>query len=350
MLPRGRRARLALALAAASTLPGPAIAAPTAARVDLPGVQDVLSSVTVDPPVSATDPVSLPGAVGGALSISPFGTLLGSGGGPSLLKVLVPSDPVTGLPSTFTITASDPSAPIRGVSFDFGEAGSHFGESSCRRHDTHRRGTFAVPYTFRRPGLHTIRLEIAAGSCSALARVTDATLSLLVGQGTTRTTARTTTPDSAVATSTCNAADALVTAVTLKAARNATLCLLNAARVADGRRRLRSNRLLRRIATAHSVSMVAQDYFDHTEPPDRTLLARLQAIHWTSDAGENLGTAGAAASPREMMQAWLQSSGHRANILYGAFRYVGVGMVTGSPGSVAGMTVTTDFGGRRPRR
>jgi uncharacterized protein YkwD len=52
-----------------------------------------------------------------------------------------------------------------------------------------------------------------------------------------------------------------------------------------------------------------------------------------------------------MMGAWLQSPGHRSNILDRSYRVVGVGVVVGAPvpkGS-SGATFTTDFGGRPPR-
>ena len=49
-----------------------------------------------------------------------------------------------------------------------------------------------------------------------------------------------------------------------------------------------------------------------------------------------------------MMRAWMASTPHRANILTGRFREVGIGGVPGTPGSgAAGGTYTTVFGVRR---
>jgi uncharacterized protein YkwD len=49
------------------------------------------------------------------------------------------------------------------------------------------------------------------------------------------------------------------------------------------------------------------------------------------------------------MRAWMNSTPHRANILTGSFREVGLGIVPGVPGRslVGGGTYTTDFGLRR---
>lgn len=50
-----------------------------------------------------------------------------------------------------------------------------------------------------------------------------------------------------------------------------------------------------------------------------------------------------------MMRAWMNSPPHRANILTGGFREVGLGDVSGTPGRAraSGGTYTTVFGGRR---
>jgi len=57
---------------------------------------------------------------------------------------------------------------------------------------------------------------------------------------------------------------------------------------------------------------------------------------------------GPGATPRAMMNAWMASTPHRANILAGKFREVGLGVVGGVPGRrrASGATFTTDFGVR----
>jgi uncharacterized protein YkwD len=332
---------LALAIGWACTGPAAAQTLPS-----LPGAQDVLSTATID---ATPPPIGLPGAGGTLPALSPFGTLLGPGAGPELLSLLAPSQPVAGRPATFTVSASDPAGPIRGLSADFGEAQGRFGETACRRSNTRRSATLSVPYSFSRPGLHTIRLEVTAGGCGGRARATIATLSLVVGPAPARSAPRAArTPDSAVAAANCAGADRRPRASTIKAAAHATLCLIDAARVADGRSRLHTSRRLRHLATAHSRNMISHKYFDHTEPPNRTLVARLRSIHWSADAGENLGYAeGVLSTPRSLTAAWLRSSEHRANMLDRSFHYIGIGIVMGTPlvHGRRGATYTTDFGG-----
>jgi uncharacterized protein YkwD len=48
-----------------------------------------------------------------------------------------------------------------------------------------------------------------------------------------------------------------------------------------------------------------------------------------------------------MMQSWMNSAPHRANILTRGFRAVGIGVAAGVPGAASGGgTYTTDFGFR----
>jgi Cysteine-rich secretory protein family len=63
--------------------------------------------------------------------------------------------------------------------------------------------------------------------------------------------------------------------------------------------------------------------------------------------GENLawGT-GALATPGSIMQAWMNSPGHRENVLNPDYREVGVGVVAGNPAAADGLgaTYATEFG------
>jgi uncharacterized protein YkwD len=137
--------------------------------------------------------------------------------------------------------------------------------------------------------------------------------------------------------------------------RAAVLCLHNKVRVAHGLRPLRANRRLARAAAGHSTDMVAAGYFEHTAPSGSTMVARIMhsgyipaGRGWT--AGENLewGT-GNLGTPRGAMNAWMHSPGHRANILHGEFREMGVGITLGTPEDprAAGTTYTVDFGAVR---
>lgn len=326
---------------------------PAAASAQLPSataVQDLLptAAVTQSPAPSPGLPGLSPGT-----ALTSFGTLLGGALGPTLKSVAAPAVVAAGRTVSLRVAVADDQAPLRGLSIDFGEPGGRFAESACRRGGgATGPGTFSVPYTFRTPGLHTIRLEVTSGGCAAAAGATQATLTLDVGPRPQRAAARSTdAADSAVARARCRRADSRASATKLSALRRATLCLLNAARRAQGLSRLRVNRALNRIAVGHSRDMVARGYFDHTEPPDRELYNRLRSIHWASSAGENLGAAGPSVTARQVAAAWLQSPGHRLNILDHAFHLVGIGVVRGAPvpQGASGVTYTTDFGGRAPR-
>ena len=63
---------------------------------------------------------------------------------------------------------------------------------------------------------------------------------------------------------------------------------------------------------------------------------------------ENIGWgSGSFASPKAMVRSWMQSAGHRANILNPAVRDAGVGIAMGSPRGGDGVTYTLDLGRRR---
>ena len=65
---------------------------------------------------------------------------------------------------------------------------------------------------------------------------------------------------------------------------------------------------------------------------------------WT--IGENIGWGGGSlATPRSMVRGWMNSAGHRANILSRGFRMIGIGIANGAPNGGSGATYATDFGG-----
>ncbi len=146
----------------------------------------------------------------------------------------------------------------------------------------------------------------------------------------------------------CAGAGAHPTSARAAAFTGATLCLLNRERAQHGLRPLRSNALLALAAWRHSRDMVRRGYFAHGDLVGR--LARVGYLRgrrsWT--VGENIAWgSGPRATPRSIVSAWMRSAGHRANILNGRFREVGIGIVSGAPvPRVRGAaTYTTDFGG-----
>ena len=151
----------------------------------------------------------------------------------------------------------------------------------------------------------------------------------------------------------CQNADLVPAADNLDAIRSAVLCLHNQIRAEKGLSALRDNAKLRKAAVGHSSAMVSQGYFDHTSPDGDTFVDRVlgagyskRTAGWT--LGENLawGT-GDLSTPKGVMQAWMNSSGHKANILKKAYREVGIGIRIGVPtDDGVGATITADFGVR----
>ena len=133
--------------------------------------------------------------------------------------------------------------------------------------------------------------------------------------------------------------------------RAALLCLHNQIRADRDLPLLRENARLRRAAVSHSEDMVSRGFFDHTTPSGVTMVDRIMASRYASPRvgwafGENLawGTGGLA-TPRAIMKAWMDSPGHRANVVKRAYREIGIGVVTGVPSNRgAGATYTADFG------
>jgi uncharacterized protein YkwD len=152
----------------------------------------------------------------------------------------------------------------------------------------------------------------------------------------------------------CPDADLDATSAHLGRIRSAILCLHNEIRAQHGLKALRQNKRLRKAAVRHSRDMVVHDYFEHTTPTGVTMLDRILKSRYVREdqgwiLGENLawGT-GAYGTPRGAVEAWMESPGHRENILRGAYRDVGIGVVLGVPGAKAvGATYTLDFGVRR---
>jgi uncharacterized protein YkwD len=152
----------------------------------------------------------------------------------------------------------------------------------------------------------------------------------------------------------CPDADLDPDATNLGRIRTAILCLHNQIRAERGLPTLRTNKRLRKAAVGHSRDMVANDYFEHTTPSGATMVDRILRAHYVrADRGWSLGEnlawgTGSYATPRGAVDAWMNSEGHRENILRRAYREVGIGVVIGVPSTDGiGATYTLDFGVRR---
>ncbi len=114
--------------------------------------------------------------------------------------------------------------------------------------------------------------------------------------------------------------------------------LTNEARARAGCAPLRVDDRLRSAAHAHSADMAARGYFGHNSPDGRTPWARIRAAGYDAPAAENI--ARGQQTPQDVTQAWLNSQGHRENMLNCKIKAIGVGVHIGS----GGPWWTQDFG------
>jgi uncharacterized protein YkwD len=155
----------------------------------------------------------------------------------------------------------------------------------------------------------------------------------------------------------CQGADAVPAADNLPAIGQATLCLVNQQRAGQGLPALRVNTRLSTASSSYSQRMVRQAFFDHQAPDGTTLVQRLTSVGYLNGGddwvvGENIGWGqGPLSTPRAMVEAWMNSSGHRRNILSADYAEVGLGLALGTPESATwGATYTTDFGHKPPKK
>jgi uncharacterized protein YkwD len=100
--------------------------------------------------------------------------------------------------------------------------------------------------------------------------------------------------------------------------------------------------------------MVDRGYFDHQRRGGPSLSQRIRRSGYLTRArswslGENIAWGeGSFASSQSIVTAWMESSGHRANILRRRYEHIGIGLAVGTPegGGADAVTVTTDFGAR----
>jgi len=154
----------------------------------------------------------------------------------------------------------------------------------------------------------------------------------------------------------CPAANATPASATKHQILRATLCALNRERVHYGLGKLTLNRKLSRAARRHAHDMARRNYFSHDTLGGGTFVERIRAEGYLKGAntwlvGENLAWGSRGYSkPSAIMRMWMNSPGHRANILNGSFKEIGIGLAYDAPvvdGGRPACTYATDFGLRR---
>lgn len=102
--------------------------------------------------------------------------------------------------------------------------------------------------------------------------------------------------------------------------------LVNEIRVENGLKALTENWELSRVARYKSQDMHDLGYFSHTSPTYGSPFEMMKAFGLTyRSAGENIAMG--YATPQAVVNAWMNSAGHRANILNASYTQIGVGYV-----------------------
>jgi uncharacterized protein YkwD len=143
--------------------------------------------------------------------------------------------------------------------------------------------------------------------------------------------------------------------IRLDAPEKVLLKLHNEARRQRGLESLCLEPALVEAARAHSRDMMERDYFAHTSPDGETLGERLKRFGYTPEGygywkvGGNIAWhSGSEPQPENMFEGWMDSEGHRDNILSEDFRQIGIGTYTGQYKSYEeSIMYTADFGVRR---
>lgn len=109
---------------------------------------------------------------------------------------------------------------------------------------------------------------------------------------------------------------------------------------------LRWHQRLAQAASGHSTDMAAQNYFSHTSADGRTLSERVHATGYTwSILGENI--AAGHADVDGVIDGWMRSDGHCANLMNPAFDEVGLACAPGASGSRYGQYWTQNLAAAR---
>lgn len=148
-------------------------------------------------------------------------------------------------------------------------------------------------------------------------------------------------PSSKVSTAAVASATSAASAASLQAATDSTLAamesrvitLVNAQRAQNGLGALTVNTKLTNMARVKSQDMIDNNYFSHESPTYGSPFEMMQAFGITyRAAGENIAYGQQDADA--VMDAWMNSAGHRANILSADYTQIGVGAARGANGRI----------------
>lgn len=104
--------------------------------------------------------------------------------------------------------------------------------------------------------------------------------------------------------------------------------LINKQRTNNGLQALKMDNEVQRVARIKAQDMVDKNYFSHNSPTYGSPFDMLKSFKISyKTAGENIA---GNSSNSGAVNAWMNSSGHKANILNSSFNYTGIGVVSSS--------------------
>ena len=136
----------------------------------------------------------------------------------------------------------------------------------------------------------------------------------------------------------CIGAAAAPAAARPTTAETSVIRTVNQVRAQHGLRRLAVDYRLERAARRHSTAMIRSGSFAHGAVARRLAAVGVRGRIY----GENLAWGiGSSATPAAIVQMWLGSPAHRANLLRPGFRRIGIGLGVGTFRGYGGATVVT---------
>lgn len=114
----------------------------------------------------------------------------------------------------------------------------------------------------------------------------------------------------------------------VKSVENLVIQLTNQERVKNGLKPFTQNWELSRVARIKAMDMRDHHYFSHTSPTYKDPFTMIRSFGITFQAAaENI--AAGQKTPQEVVQSWMSSTGHRANMLNSKYTQIGVGYAKG---------------------
>jgi len=134
----------------------------------------------------------------------------------------------------------------------------------------------------------------------------------------------------------------------------AILCLVNGERTDAGLQPLSENAQLDQAARGMAQRMVTEQFFSHETPDGKNVVDRVEPTGYIPNSGdwvvgENLAWGnGSLSTPQAIVNGWMNSPGHRANILAPDYKDIGLAAAQGSPSTQfsGGTTYVNDFGAK----